>query len=51
MGKFLADLRYRLAYEIVYEPYYILCFVLALLWLGEGVAVQSGWAGSCPVAP
>lgn len=37
----------RLAYEIHENAIFYLCLVVLLAWLGEGVAIQSGWL-ACP---
>lgn len=41
---------WRLWYEIAYYPYYIMLWVVTLLWLVEGVSIQSGWT-TCPARP
>jgi hypothetical protein len=43
----MTRIRNRLLYEIAYYPYYIMLVTVLFLWLGEGVAEQSGWM-SCP---
>lgn len=40
---------WRACYEIWAYPYYVLLVTVMLLWIGEGVAEQSGAA--CPVTP
>lgn len=38
---------YRVACEIAYYPYYWMLVTVLLLWISEGVSMQSGWQ-ACP---
>lgn len=43
----LSQIKARIFHEIYYYPYYIMLMTVLLLWLSEGVAMQSGWI-DCP---